>query len=276
MLGLLLLLRVPSSVISARAFVMLPEPLPQSRSACEVVDALFGGVCTFFSRRDYRSLVVLGAAVGCINSVVGGLLASTMYYAEDWTTMDGVEVQRQNALSVSIGSLVSTILTTPMSKYIDRCHAMAVVCVASAVFACLYASLAIAPSVVLVRLFWASSFLPFFLYSAVVIPFALQANLFPDPNKVSRDIALQGVIGGFISAALSTLPGILLASGDGSGTSILGGRVRYSFESYQLVLLTLGVGTPLLSPLLLQLAACMRPAVTEGFPGSRAPPIELV
>ena len=108
------------------------------------------------------------------------------------------------------------------------------------------------------------SFFPFFLYSAVVIPFAIRANLFPNPAKVSQDIAVQSVIGGFVSAGLSALPGLLLANGEVPRTAMLGGRSRYSSDAYRAVLLWLGVGTSLLSPLLLQLASCMRRSQTQG------------
>ena len=103
MLGLLLLLRVPRYMLTPRAFCEFPATPP--KMLCEVVDTMLGNLCVILTRRDYRGLAVLGVAVGFINSLVGGLLASTMYYAEDWTEMDGAEVQRQNALSVAVGSV---------------------------------------------------------------------------------------------------------------------------------------------------------------------------
>ena len=72
--------------------------------------------------------------------------------------MDGAEVQRQNALSVAIGSFASTLLTIPAGKCVEGCHAMVIVTIASLAFATLYGAIALQPSELFVRLFWGSRF----------------------------------------------------------------------------------------------------------------------
>ena len=267
--GLILFLNLPPRFFRRHTFLSLPSG--ESFRPCITLRSVLQGTWLFLSASHYRGLLLTGIASGLYMGALQGIISISLYYAEDWTSLDGVAVQQLYPLFLATGNILTAVLIVPFGMLIDRIGGLP--CIYIGCFGCaaqILSLMFLPPSSTLLLTFW--FFFPtlFALYWTAILPFLLKSGIFPNERTISRDVGLWAALGSPVSTLIIGIQGPVLASFGTTGKVMLADRGQYTEPGYFRCFL-IALVLYILIPLLVHLTgSCYRPARLSPRPSTKS------
>jgi len=239
---------------------------PSSSSICTPLAQTCKGLASILCRSEYRGLLVASVMNGLFTGIINGSNSVILFFAEDSGALPASEVLKNLPLCGAFGALSTLITTSLLGLLIDAfgplsglylisfayAGSLACLCFLDATPVLIYASLTIAPHLII-------------LYNVAIIPY-VALNLLPSLESIARDGGFFNSLTGIIVSVFIFLSGPFLNSfGTTTSNTNAQGRVRYSDDGY-FAFFFVSACSVAVTPVILHLSKqCTTPSSTGRF-----------